>query len=142
MCTRSRLDDGWSLHYNKNLECWCDSEGYIDLPDKACSGLHKSLHMGIERFRGALLEAIVATGTWVPLPIPGSMITGLKLKAYLMIESRAPGRSLTYEAPANNTVNGIGDFHRIHGCSAQCTRPQATCQHLHRIRRPCLQSRA
>ena len=30
---------GWSLHYNKNLKCWWDGEGYHELPDKACSSL-------------------------------------------------------------------------------------------------------
>ena len=100
----------WSLHYNNNLKCWLDSEGYNDLPDKACSSLHKSLHMVMGRPYGALLEAIVATGSCVPLPIPGSMITGLKLKAYLIIESHAPSRSVTYEAAANDTINGIDDL--------------------------------
>ena len=83
---------GWSRHYKKNLKCWCDREGYIVLPDTAHSSLHKALHMGIGRSCVALLEAIVATGAWVPLPIPGSMITDLELREYLRIQSIAPTR--------------------------------------------------
>jgi hypothetical protein len=101
---------GWSLHYNKNLKCWWDIEGYSELPDVVCSSLHKSLHMGMGRSCGALLEAIVATGAWVPLPIPGSMITGLELKAYLAIKPHAPSRSLTYEAAEDTTINQIDDM--------------------------------
>ena len=78
------------LHYNKNLKCRWDDECYDVLPDKACSSLHKALHMGMGRSCGAMLEAIVATGAWVPLPITGSMITDLELKVYLRIQSIAP----------------------------------------------------
>ena len=52
----------WSLHYNKNVEDWRGWDIYDDLPDKARSSLHKTLHMGMGRSCGALLQAVVAVG--------------------------------------------------------------------------------
>ena len=66
--------------------------------------------MGMGQACGALLEAIVATRAWVPLPIPGSMITDLKLKAYIMIEAHAPDSGLTYATAASTTIISIDDL--------------------------------
>ena len=63
--------------------------------------------MGIGWSCGALLEAIVATGSWVSPPISGSRITVLELKAYLGIQWHSPSRSPTYEAAADSTTNAI-----------------------------------
>ena len=84
--------------------------------------------MGMGRSCGAILEAIVATGVWVSLPIPGSMVKGFKLKAYLMIESHALSRSLTYEAATNDTVNGIDDLtaSMAVACNARVHKPHAS----------------
>ena len=66
--------------------------------------------MGMGRSFGALLEAIVATGAWVLLPIPGSMITDLDLQTCLEIEPHAPSRYLTYEEAIDDTTNGIDNL--------------------------------
>ena len=56
---------------------------------------------------GALLETIVATRAWVPLPIPGSMITDLR--TYLDIQPHAPSLYLMHEEATNATTNDIDD---------------------------------
>ena len=81
---------GWSLHYSKVVECWRDHVADPPLTHKDQSYLHKALHMGTGRCCGELLQAIVMTGAWVPLPIPGSMITDLSLREYVAISELQP----------------------------------------------------
>ena len=46
----------------------------------------------------------------MPLPIPGSTITSLRLTDYLGIESHPPDRLLTFENIGYSSINGIDDL--------------------------------
>ena len=77
---RANWTHGWSPHYNKVVECRWDHVVDPPLAHKDRSHLHKALHMGMGRCHGEFLQAIVETEAWVPLPIPGSMMTDLSLR--------------------------------------------------------------
>ena len=103
---------GWSLHYNKVTECWWEEgwSGDEQLSDKTRTHLHKSLHMGMGRACGALLGAVVTSGAWVPIPIPGSMITNRSLSDYLKIEPHPPSLYLNHKGAMGDEINGIDDI--------------------------------